>query len=133
VATINPRSTGSALDAMPTGELMRQVLDETKELVRIETRLARDELEGDLRQLESAAMFGGAALLLGILSLSTLAMAIVLALGGAASIAFLLAALLLLGGSVLALLAYRRAPKPPLARTRARLKSDVTQLKEHIQ
>jgi uncharacterized membrane protein YqjE len=133
VATINPRSTGSALDAMPTGELMRQVLDETKELVRIETRLARDELEGDLRQLESAAMFGGAALLLGILSLSTLAMAIVLALGGAASIAFLLAALLLLSGSVLALLAYRRAPKPPLARTRARLKSDVTQLKEHIQ
>jgi uncharacterized membrane protein YqjE len=133
VATINQRSTGSALDAMPTGELMRQVLDETKELVRIETRLARDELEGDLLQLESAAIFGGAALLLGILSLSTLAMAIVLALGGAASIAFLLAALLLLSGSVLALLAYRRAPKPPLARTRARLKSDVTQLKEHIQ
>lgn len=133
VTTINQRSTGGALDALPTGELMRQVLDETKELVRIETRLARDELESDLLQLKTAAIFGGVALLLAVLSLSTLVVAIILALGGAASVAFLIAAALLLGGSGLALLAYRRAPKPPLARTRDRLTSDVTQLKEHIQ
>jgi uncharacterized membrane protein YqjE len=133
VATYNQRSTGSALDAMPTSELMRQVLDETKELVRIETRLARDEIEGDLLQLKSAAIFGGAALLLAVLSLSTLVVAIILALGGAASVAFVVAAVLLLGSSALAFSAYRRAPKPPLARTRDRLKSDVSQLKEHIQ
>jgi uncharacterized membrane protein YqjE len=133
VATYNTRTTGNALEAVPTTELMRQVLDETKELVRIETRLAREELEGDLLQLKSAAIFGGVALLLVVLTLSTLVVAIILALGGAASVAFLVAALLLLGGSALAFIAYRRVPKPPLARTRDRLKSDVNQLKEHIQ
>jgi uncharacterized membrane protein YqjE len=133
VATYNQRSTGGALDSVPTTELMRQVLDETKELVRIEARLARDEIQGDLLQLESAAIFGGVALLLAVLTLSTLVVAIILALGGAASVAFVVAAALLLGASGLAFLAYQRVPKPPLARTRARIESDVTQLKEHIQ
>ena len=112
---------------------MRQVLDETRELVRLEARLARDELRGDLAQLESAAIFGGVALLLGVLTLSTLLVALILALGAAASIAFIIAAALLLVACVFAGLAYQRLPKPPLARTRERLTSDVTQLKEHIQ
>jgi uncharacterized membrane protein YqjE len=133
VATYNQRSAGNALDAVPTTELMRQVLDETRELVRLETKLARDELHGDLKQLQSAAIFGGVALLLGVLTLSTLLVAVILALGGAASVAFVCATVLLLVASVLAALAYQRLPKPPLARTRDRLTSDVTQLKEHIQ
>jgi uncharacterized membrane protein YqjE len=133
VATYNQRSAGNALDAVPTTELMRQVLDETRELVRLETKLARDELRGDVAQLKSAAIFGGVALLLGILTLSTLLVALILALGAGASVAFVIGVVLLLGASVLAALAYQRLPKPPLARTRDRLTSDVTQLKEHIQ
>lgn len=133
MATYKERSTGSALDSVPTTELMRQILDETQELVRIEARLARDELQGDLLQLRSAAIFGGLALLLGVLTLSTLVVALILAVGGAASVAFVVAAALLLGASGLAFVAYQRVPKPPLARTRARIESDVTQLKEHIQ
>jgi uncharacterized membrane protein YqjE len=133
VATYNPPSAGNALDAMPTSELMRQVLDETRELVRLETRLARDELHTDLKQLQTAAIFGAVALLLAVLTLSTLLVAVVLALGGHAGVAFIIAVVLLLGASMLAALAYRKLPKPPLARTRDRLTSDVTQLKEHIQ
>jgi uncharacterized membrane protein YqjE len=133
VATYKERSTGSSLDSVPTTELMRQIMDETQELVRIEARLARDELQGDLLQLRSAAIFGGLALLLGVLTLSTLVVALILAVGGAASVAFVVAAALLLGASGLAFVAYQRVPKPPLARTRARIESDVTQLKEHIQ
>ena len=132
VATINQRSAG-ALDAVPTTELMRQVLDETKELVRIETQLARAELQGDLVQLKSAAILGGVAALLGILTLSMLVVAVVLLLGGGAVVAFVAAFVLLLGASVTAGLAYHKLPKPPLARTRRRLENDVTQLKEHIQ
>lgn len=118
---------------MPSTELMRQVLGETRELVRLETRLARDELQADVLQLRTAAILGGAALLLALLTLSTLVIAVVLALGGSAAIAFIVAGVLLLGASVLAGVAYQRLPKPALARTRERLNSDVTQLKEHIQ
>ena len=132
VATINQRSAGSALDALPTTELMRQVLDETRELVRIETKLARDELGADLGQLKKAAVLGGVAVVLAMLSLSTLITALVLALGGAL-VALVLAAAMLLGASIAAGVAYQRLPKPPLARTRARLQSDVKQLERHIQ
>lgn len=133
MATYNQRSAGSGLEAVPTTELMRQVLDETRELVRLEAKLARDELRGDLKQLQSAAIFGGVALLLAVLTLSTLLVALILALGAAASVAFVCAIVLLLAASTLAALAYQRLPKPPLARTRERLTSDVTQLERHIQ
>jgi len=133
VATYNQHPTESALDAMPTTEVMRQVLDETRELVQLETRLARAELQTDLRQLQTAAILGAAAVLFAVLMFSTLLMAVVLALGGSAGTAFIVAAVLLLGASVLAGVAYQRLPKPPLARTRERLRGDVTQLKEHIQ
>ena len=132
MATYHQRS-AKALDSVPTTELVREVLDETKELVRIETRLARQELLSDLQQLKHVAVFGGIAVGLGLLTLVALLLAFVLALGGSASAALLVAIVLLLGASLCAALAYQRLPKPPLARTRERIVSDVTQLKEHIQ
>ena len=129
----NQRVSGGALDAIPSTELMRQVLDEAKTLVRLETRLARDELASDLVQLKYAAIFGAAAAVLALLSLGTIVMAIVLAFGGAALVAVLAALVLLLGAAVAAGLAYQRVPRPPLARTRERLASDVKQLERHIQ
>ena len=53
--------------------------------------------------------------------------------GGAALVAVLAALVLLLGAAVAAGLAYQRVPRPPLARTRERLASDVKQLERHIQ
>jgi Flp pilus assembly protein TadB len=133
VATSNQRSAGSSLDAVPTTELMRQVLEETRELVRLEARLARDELSADLVQLKSAAILAAAAGVLALLALAGLVMSLVLALGGDALVALLVAVGLLLVASVAAGMAYQRVPKPPLARTRERLKSDVAQLERHIQ
>jgi uncharacterized membrane protein YqjE len=128
-----PSTSNASLDTLPTTELMRQVLDETKELVRLETRLAREEIQSDFVQLKSVAVFGGVAVLLALLTLSTLVVALVLALGGGALVAMVIAAALLLVAALFGGVAYQKLPKPPLARTRERLKTDVTQLKEHIQ
>lgn len=133
VATYDQRSGSTTLDALPTTELMRQILGETKELVRLETKLAREEMREDLVQLQSVAVFGGTALVLALLGLSAMVLALVLVLGGEAWVALVVAVALLVGASLGALLAWRRVPRPPMARTRARLESDVTQLKEHIQ
>jgi uncharacterized membrane protein YqjE len=133
VATYNHSSAGRALDALPTSELLRQILDETRELVRIESRLAREEVRDDLLQLKAVAIFGSAALVLALTAISTLVMAVVLGLGGTAIIALAAAAVLLLAAAVSGGLAYQKLPKMPLQRTRDRLKSEVTQLKEHVQ
>ncbi len=123
---------GHSVEALPTGELVRQILEETKELVRLESKLARQEVRDDLLQLRSAAILLTAAAVLANIVLSTLVLALVFALGGTAVVALIAALVLAAAGAVLALLAYKKLPKEPLHRTRARLKSEVTQLKEHI-
>src|SRR5689334_10144790 len=111
---------------------MRQVLAQTKELTRLETLLARDELKSDLLQLKGAAIFGSIALVLAALTFSMLVVTVVLALGGSASLALLVAAALVLGGGTLAFLSYRSVPKQLLEHTRERLKNDMNQLKAHV-
>jgi uncharacterized membrane protein YqjE len=117
---------------MSTGELVRQTLEESKELVRLELRLAREEVGEDLVQLKSVAIWGGVAVVLAILTLSSLVVALVLALGGTAIAALIVAAVLLVSAVVTAALAYKHVPQVPLQRTRARLKSDINHLKEHV-
>jgi membrane protein len=119
------------MDAVPTTALMKKVLEDAKELVRIESSLAREDLQSDLVHLKTGAIFAGVALVFAWLSLSTLIVALVLALGGSSLVALISTVILLVGAAGAAAVAYQKVPMQPLARTRERLKSDVTQLKEH--
>ena len=125
-------SIGPNLGALSTGELVRQTMEETKELVRLEVKLAREEVGEDLLQLKTAALLAGTAAVLAILTLSALLVALVLGLGGTAIVALIVAGVLLLGCGFTALVAYKHVPKVALQRTRARLKSDISNLKEHV-
>lgn len=122
----------SHLASEPTKELLRQTLEETKELVRLEFKLARQEVQEDVRRLKLAAILGGAAAVLGILVLATLVVAVVLAAGATVAAALGTAAVLMLLTGTLALVAYKKLPGVPLERTRARLESDINQLREHV-
>lgn len=117
---------------LSTPELVRQTMEETKELVRIEVSLARCELRDDLMQLKMVAIVGSVALVVALLMLSTLVLTIVLALGGTALAALIATGVLALASGVMAAFAYKQFPKVPLERTRARLRSDINQLKEHV-
>lgn len=120
------------LAAEPTSTLLRQTIDETKELLRLELALAREELQGDLRRLKAAAILGAVAIVLALLTLGTLILALVLALGGTALSAVAVAVVLAALCTALALAAYKNVPRVPLERTRARLASEVRQIEEHI-
>jgi uncharacterized membrane protein YqjE len=120
------------LAAEPTSKLLRQTIDETKELVRLELALAREELSEDLQRLKVAAILGGVAIVLAMLTLSTLVVALVLAVGGTALGAVAVSVVLAAVCGVIALAAYKHVPRVPLERTRARLTSEVRQFEEHI-
>jgi hypothetical protein len=120
------------LGVLSTTELVREALEETKELVRIEMKLAREEVRDDVLQLKAAAILIGVASVLGILALASLLVALVLGLGGGVVEALLVAAALALICGILVAVAYRSIPKVPLERTRSRLKTNVNQFKEHI-
>jgi hypothetical protein len=126
-----PLQQGS-LSEQSTTQLLREALEETKQLARLEVRLAQNELHEDVRGLKWAAGLFALAAALFIVALSMFDLAVVLALGGTVSAALIVAGIVLVEVAVLALIGYRLLPKVPLERTRARWSADVRALKEHV-
>jgi uncharacterized membrane protein YqjE len=120
------------LEEASTADLVREAMDEAKELVRLEVELAKEEVKEEIAHAKHAAISFGVALGAAVIVLCLLAMALVLALGGTAVAALLVALGFLVIGGVAAWIGYGMVPKSPLEKTRHRLENDVNQLKEHI-
>jgi uncharacterized membrane protein YqjE len=131
--SLSPHASGTreAIGATPTGDLVRQTVEESKELVRVELMLMQDELKEDLRRMKLVAILGAVAITVALLTLSTLILALVLALGDNAGVALGIACALAAIVVVLAALAVKTFPGLPLEKTRARLEQDMRHIKEH--
>ena len=122
-------------DASPdasTGDLVNEALNEARDLVRIEIKLAKDEMKKQLREAEGAALFFGAAGLFALVCLNLLAVAIVCAFGATAVAAILTAACFLVVSGFAALVGYWFLPKKALPKATEEAKQDVQQLKEAL-
>jgi Flp pilus assembly protein TadB len=132
MSNIHPPERTSLLEEASTADLVREAIDEAKELVRIEIEIAKNEVEREIKQAKKAAVGLGVALAAGVLVLCLLAVALVLALGGTPGAALGVAGAALVIGAVAGYAGYVVLPKKPLTTTRRRLRTDVNQLKEHI-
>jgi uncharacterized membrane protein YqjE len=110
---------------------VRQTVEESKELVRVELMLMQDELKDDLRRMKAVAILCAAAVVVALITLSTLILALVLALGDNAGVALGVACALAAIVVVLGALALKTFPGMPLEKTRARLEQDMRHIKEH--
>jgi uncharacterized membrane protein YqjE len=126
----SPRA-NDALENAPTTDVVKQALAETRELLQLDLRIAKQELREDLLQVKKAAIAGALAFVFVLLALTALVVAVILAAGASVAAALVTAAILLVLGGAAGALAYALAPKSPLGRTRQRLKDDLNQLKEH--
>jgi hypothetical protein len=121
----------SSLDELPVSELISRALSEAKDLARVEIELAKEDVRGEAKAALRAAVAFGVGAAAGVIALSLLLVALVLALGGAPWVPLALA----LGFAVIAGAggAAGRAwlPRKPLEPTRHRLERDVDHLKEH--
>jgi hypothetical protein len=118
-------------DEVSTVELVREALDEARELAKLEVALARADLLEDLKRAKTAAIGLAIALAAGVGVLCLLATALVFALGGTAAAALGVAGVLVVVAGLSGYAGYALLPKTPLERTRLRLGTDVTQLWEH--
>ena len=114
-----------------TAELVKEAVDEAKQLVRIEAALAKEELKKDAKEAEGAGIAMGAAVALGSVCLSLVGVAIVLAVGATPVAALIVAACFLVAAGAASAIAYALAPKKPLEHTVERAEKDLRQLKEH--
>ena len=132
MTNVEPAPELLALEEASTADLVREALDEAKELVKIEVELAKSEIEKEIQQAKRAAIGFGIAGGAAMVSLSVFAVAIVLALGATPLAAVLVGGMLMVVAGVAGFVAYTTLPLKPLERTRHRLKNDMNQLKEHI-
>jgi hypothetical protein len=119
-------------DEAPVGELIREALGDTRELVRLEVALAREDLRSELSATKAGAVgmsVAAAALVAGV---TMLLVALVIALGWGWVGALVVGAALLVLAGASALLGYGAIPKHFFGRTTTRLRADVEQLRERI-
>lgn len=122
----------ASLDDATITELLKETLDEGRELVRVEVALARREALDELLAVKRAAVLLGAALVLATVAVALLGLALVLALGGGAAAAASAAGGMLLAALVTGVLGARALPTELLGGTQARVREDVRHIKEAI-
>lgn len=122
----------SPLEELSTADLVKDVLTEARELVKLEVDLARSEVEGEVAELVQSAFALGASVVAALLFLAMISVAVVVALGGTSLAAIGVGVVFAVASGVTGWVGYRKLPKKPLARTRRRLRADLQQLKEHV-
>jgi hypothetical protein len=130
-APLAPTVTFAAPEA-PTAELVREALDETRELVRLEVALAREELTAELSRAKVAVASLAAAGALVVCGLTLVLAAIALAFTKAWLVALVLGLILTVLSCAVGLGGWKSLPRKLLGETRGRIESDLKQLKERI-
>jgi hypothetical protein len=116
----------------PTAALVREALDETRDLVRLEVELAREELKAELSRAKTSGVALGAAGALSIAGFAMFMVAIATAFSRTWLAALLIGAILTLLAGAAGLGGWKALPRKPLGETKERLESDLKQLKERI-
>lgn len=124
--TTDPRPEAS------TAELVREALDEAKQLVRIEVELAKDEVRVELQEAKRAAIMFGVAAVAALLAAAMLFVALALAIFPGPIPALVIGAVLIVGAAILGFVAFKKVPKKPLDQTRRRLETDAQVIKEGV-
>jgi hypothetical protein len=116
----------------PTGELVREAVDDARRLIRLEIQLARDDLKRELVALRTSGIVLGASAVAAIVGLSLVLVAIALAVFPGPVPALLIGVLLLAGAGLGASMGFKVLPKKPLDDTRRRLETNIDAVREQV-
>jgi Putative Actinobacterial Holin-X, holin superfamily III len=119
-------------DEPPVTDLIREVLGDTRELVRIEVALARDELGHEVASARTGAIALACATAVAVAAFTMFMVAIVLALRAGWVGALVVAGTMLAAALGLGLLGWSALPTKPLEQTKGRLQANVERLKERM-
>jgi hypothetical protein len=111
-------------------QLVREALDETKTLVKLEVELAKDEVRQELQDAKRSAIMFGVAAVAALLAAAMMFVALALAIFPGPVPALIIGAVLIAAAAILGFVGYKKVPKKPLERTRRRLETDAQVIKE---
>jgi hypothetical protein len=113
-------------------DLIREAVEETRELVRLEIALARAEVAREIALAKTAGVAIASATVSVVSSFTLFLVALASAFGNAGFAALVLGCVLLATAVVLGFIGYKALPRALLGETRERLRSDLQQVKEHL-
>jgi hypothetical protein len=116
----------------PTAELIREALDETRDLVRLEVALAREELKAEIAHAKLAGISLGSAAAAAVAAFTMFLVAIALAFRWSWLAALIIAGILLFLSGAMGFAGWISLPKRPMTQTRDRIESDLRQLRERV-
>lgn len=111
-------------------ELARDVVEQTKELVRLEITLARDELRQEMTSATGMGIAGGVAAITALIGATMLLVALALLLHLGPLPAFIIGCALCAVAIVSAIVAIQIMPRRPMGDTKTRVLQDLRRLKE---
>jgi hypothetical protein len=112
--------------------LVREAIDEARDLVRLEVALAREELSEEMGRARGGMIAFGSAAVLAMAGFTMLIATIAFAAGRSWLCALLIGAGLIVLAAGLGLLGWWIVPHSPMSATRARLESGLNDIKERI-
>ena len=116
---------------IPTTELLKDAIEQAKELTKLEIALAKDEMIREVTGLKNGAILLGVAAGLGIVGLTLIIVAAALLLGNL-YIALGIGVAIVVAAVICASTGWGRLPKKPMGLTAERLQADVRDLKERM-
>ncbi len=121
-----------ATETKSTTDLVREAVDEARDLIRAEVRLATAEAKIELEQTKAAVVTFGVAGAIGFIGSTLLAVAIPLAFARPAIAALVTGGVFLVLAGGIALAAYIVMPKKPMKMTRETTQHELTKLEEAL-
>jgi hypothetical protein len=111
-------------------ELARELVEQAKELVRLEVALARDELRRGMTSATGMGIAGGVAAVTALIGVTMLLVALALLLHLGPLPAFIIGCALCAIAIVAAIVAIQIMPRRPMGETKTRVLQDIRLLKE---
>jgi len=111
-------------------QLVREALDETRQLVKLELELAKDEVRQELAEAKKSAIMFGVAAVAALIAAAMLFVALALAIFPGPVPALIIGVVLIATAAILGIVGFKKAPKKPLEKTRRRLETDAQVIKE---
>jgi hypothetical protein len=119
-------------ERVTNAELVREALEQTRELIQVEVALAKDEVKKELSLVKIIAAASGVAVLFGFAAFVVLLVTLGLVISLSALPMFIIGLILLAIAVVAAIVAYEEIPKKPMRRTQHRVRTDARLIKEHV-
>jgi hypothetical protein len=113
-------------------ELVKEALDDARELIRLEVELAKEEVRREVAATKNAGIAIGVGAVALIAGVSLLLVALALAIFPGPIPSLVIGVVLVIGAAAAGFAGVKLLPKKPLGETRRRIETDIETVKERV-